>query len=1057
MRVAVLGPLTVEHDGQPVVIGGQRLRALFVRLALEPGRWVSAGSLLAALWDGDDGPTDPVNALQSSVSRLRRLLPDPLLLETSSSGYRLAVQPRDVDALRFEELADRGRAALTHGNPEEAIDALQAAHDLWRGPALADLDGSGFAQPYVSRLEERKRAADEDRYEAALLLGRQAEVIGELEAIVAAEPLREHAASQLIRALAAAGRQSDALAAYGRTRTALVEELGLDPSPELSAAHQSVLNGPPPPAPLTPQPSATRTNLPTALTSFVGRGDELDRLQQLLSTHRLVTLTGPGGAGKTRLAIAAGQRADDVPAGVWLVELAPVSDPDELAAAALGALSARETNLLEQLPPGGRDALSRLVDLLSGRRALLVLDNCEHLVEGAARLADRLLASCPLLRILATSREPLAIFGEAICPVLPLGMPKEGMAASQALQFPSVRLFADRAAAVSPGFAVDEQTVTSVIEICRRLDGLPLAIELAAARLRTLPVDVVAARLVDRFRLLTGGSRTAVARHQTLRSVVSWSWELMTDEERRLAESLAVFHGGVMVDSATAVSGTGPDETLELLATLADKSILQPVGHAMRWRMLETLREYGAERLSAQHRTDQVRAAHAEYFCSLVERCEPWLRGPTQMECVRTLSAERDNLTAALRFSIDSNDVATAVRFGAGLAWFWHLVGMEAEAAGWLNQILALPAAADQPGYGVAVVGWAFSLVGGGEWDQNKSQAMDYAAEYYRGAFGTGHPLLAMAEPGLELLLGDPGKALAAIERQMNHPDPWARAALQLVRGLIAENDGDLGSLRDSSARALEGFRAAGDAWGTAMALASSGAVAILDGELEVAIAHFGEAIDMLSELGSPDDVAYLLMRRALVRYRADDREGAAADLKRAHDLAEQRGSSSILAMTEFAMGQQLWEDSGPEEGRAFISAAIQRAERAPNVAPQALASMYCALAGIETSAHRLDDAVTHLTKAWKLALDSRDMPVVAITGVKIAELAAAEGEPALAARLLGASDSVRGAPDLSDPDAPALLATASAAVGELAEIELAAGRVLPREKALALLESRLR
>ncbi len=1054
MRVAVLGPLTVEHDGQPVVIGGQRLRALFVRLTLEPGRWVSAGSLLAALWDGDDGPADPVNALQSSVSRLRRLLPDPLLLETSSSGYRLAVQPHDVDAVRFEELADRGRAALSHGNPEEALEALGEARGLWRGPALADLDGSGFAQPHVSRLEELKRAADEDRYEAALQLGRQAEVIGELEAIVAAEPLREHAASLLVRALQAAGRQSDALAAYGRTRTALIEELGLDPSPELSAAHQSILTGPPPPA---RPPSATRTNLPTALTSFVGRGGELDRLRQLLRTHRLVTLTGPGGAGKTRLAIAAGQRADEVPAGVWLVELAPVSDPDELAAAALGALSARETNLLEQSPPGGRDALSRLVDLLSGRRALLVLDNCEHLVEGAARLADRLLASCPLLRILATSREPLAIFGEAICPVLPLGMPSEGMTAAQALQFPSVRLFSDRAAAVSPGFAVDDQTVASVIEICRRLDGLPLAIELAAARLRTLPVDVVAARLVDRFRLLTGGSRTAVARHQTLRSVVSWSWELMTDEERMLAEALAVFHGGVMVDSATAVSGTGPDETLELLTTLADKSILQPVGHAMRWRMLETLREYGAEQLSAQHRTDQVRVAHAEYFCSLVERYEPWLRGPAQMDCVRELSMERDNLAAALRFSIDSNDVATAVRFGAGLAWYWHLVGMEAEAAGWLSQILALPGAAEQPGYGVAVVGWAFSMVGGGQWDEHKTEAAELAAAYYRGGFGSGHPLLALAEPGLELLLGDQGKALGAIERQMSHPDPWARAALQLVRGLIAENDGDLGSLRDSSARALEGFRASGDAWGTAMALASSGAVAILDGELPVAIAHLGEAVDMLSELGSPDDVAYLLMRRALVRYRADDREGAAADLQRAHDLAEQRGSSSILAMTEFAMGQQLWEESGPDEGRAFISAAIQRAERAPHVAPQALASMYCALAGIETAAQRFDDAVTHLTKAWKLALDSRDMPVVAITGVKIAELAAADGEPALAARLLGASDSVRGAPDLSDPDPPALLAAVSAAVGAMAETELVTGRALPREEALALLESRLR
>ena len=375
-----------------------------------------------------------------------------------------------------------------------------------------------------------------------------------------------------------------------------------------------------------------------------------------MASSRLVTLTGPGGAGKTRLAIAAAKAATDVPAGVWMVELAPVNDPGDLPAAVLGALSARETNLLDAMSATERDALGRLVDLLSGRRLLLLLDNCEHLVEAAARLADHLLTHCPQLRILATSREPLSIFGEAICPVLPLGMPGYGLTAERALEFASVRLFADRADAVRPGFAVDAETVAAVVEICRRLDGLPLAIELAAARLRTLPIDVVAARLADRFRLLTGGSRTAVARHQTLRSVVAWSWELLTADERRLAESLAVFHGGLTVESAMAVSDAGYDDTLELLVALADKSILQPVsGKALRWRMLETLREYGAEQLAAQGRTDEVRAAHAGYFCALAEEAEPRLRAPEQMAYVHALGAERENLNAALRFTIDSS------------------------------------------------------------------------------------------------------------------------------------------------------------------------------------------------------------------------------------------------------------------------------------------------------------------------------------------------------------------------------------------------------------------
>ena len=995
MRIAILGSLVVEDDGRPIVIGGHRLRALFVRLALDPGHWVTAPALLEALWEDAESPSDPLNALQSLVSRLRRLLPDPLLLESSASGYRLRIAADDVDVSRFESWAGQGRSALARGDAEGAAAALEEARLLWRGQPFADLDAT-FTQPYASHLEQLSRSADEDRYEAALQLGRHAEIVPELEAVVAAEPLREHAAAQLIRALSAAGRQADALSAYERTRTALVEELGLDPSPELSAAHQAVLVGAP-----APRPTTARTNLPTALTSFVGRAAELEQLKQLLGSHRLITLTGPGGAGKTRLAIAAGQQASDVPAGVWLVELAPVSDPDELAAAALGALSARETNLLEQVPPTGRDAVSRLIDLLNGRRVLLVLDNCEHLVDGAARLAEKLLANCPLLRILATSREPLAIFGEAICPVLPLGMPANGMTPGQALEFASVRLFADRATAVSPGFSVNDETVAPVIEICRRLDGLPLAIELAAARLRTLPVDVVAARLIDRFRLLTGGSRTAVPRHQTLRSVVAWSWELLTPSERHLAEALAVFHGGVTVESAMAVSNVDADETLELLTALADKSILQPAGQVMRWRMLETLREYGAEQLSRQGRTDATRASHAAYFCTLSEQAEPRLRSHEQMEYVRILGAERDNLSAAMRFSVDRSDVRTAVRFAAALGWYWHLVGGEAEAAGWCSQILELPGAQQEPGFDISIVGWAFAIVGMGEIDDHRERARHFAEEAAKGDLTSGHPLLALIEPGLALMLGDEEEAKRAIQRHLSHPDPWARASLHLVRGLIAENAGDLTELRHSSNAALEGFREAGDRWGVAMSLANSGAVSIIDGELKQAIAQFREAVDLLRDLGSADDIAYLLLRCAMAQDRSGDRVGASASLREAHDLAEQRGSSSLVAMTEFALGQQLYEQD-PEAGRKRILETIARSDITGHVAPQALSSIHCALAAMDTAEGRFDEALMSLVTAWKLAIDSHDMPVVALTGVKIAELACAQGEVALAAPSAG-------------------------------------------------------
>ncbi len=1055
MRVDLLGPLAVEHDGLPVTIGGQRLRALFVRLALEPGRWVSASALVDDLWeadaaDGSGSPADPLNALQSLVSRLRRLLPEPGLLESSASGYRLALAPDDVDATRFDETVARGRAALRRGDPGAAATLLDDARTLWRGVPLADLDGAAFTQPYASHLEQLHLGAQEDRREAVLQLGRGAELIPELEALVGAEPLHERSAAQLVRALAAAGRQADALAAFERTRTALVEELGLDPSPELAAAHQSVLVGatPPPPA------EQRRNNLPTALTSFVGRDAELDRLERLMAASRLVTLTGPGGAGKTRLSIAAATRATDVPAGVWLVELAPVNDPGDLPAAVLGALSARETNLLDPMTQTERDPVSRLVDLLSGRRLLLVLDNCEHLVEAAARLADHLLTHCPGLRILATSREPLAIFGEAICPVLPLGMPEYGLTAERALEFASVRLFADRADAVRPGFAVDDETVASVVEICRRLDGLPLALELAAARLRTLPVEVVAERLADRFRLLTGGSRTAVARHQTLRSVVAWSWELLTDAERRLAESLAVFHGGITVESAMAVSGTGYDDTLELLVALADKSILQPVSSkSLRWRMLETLREFGTEQLTAQGITDQVRAAHAAHFCALAEDAEPRLRTPEQMTTVRALTAERDNLTAALRFTIDGPDVPTAVRLGAALAWYWHLVGGEVEARSWLAQILALPDAARQPGAEVAVVGWTLSLIGSASDPSSyRERALELVDQLGSAAAASRHPLAVMLRPGLALLSEDEEGAKAAIAEGMSHPDPWARAGLQLIRGLLAENSGDQPGVREANALALAGFREAGDGWGTAMALATSAGVAVLDGDLGSAVEQYDEAVELLEKLGSADDVSYLLLRGAMALERHGEPERARAYLAHARSLASERGAFSIQLMTDFAFAHQLTADGDHHAARAVVLDGIERARNAANVAPQALASMYFALAELDRQLGNTAEAYEHLAIAWERACESHDMPIVAITGVKLAELVLASGEPLLAARLLGASDAIRGAPDLSDPDAKALIAAACEAEGPAAERELLTGRAMARPDALALL-----
>jgi DNA-binding SARP family transcriptional activator len=516
LRIAILGPLEVRAgSGPPVEVAGPRLRRLLVRLALDPGRVVTGGQLVDAVWD-EDPPAGAADALQALVSRLRRLLPGAV--ESHPSGYRLAVPAEAVDAVRFETLALAGREQLGRG-PVRARALLGEALDLWRGPALAEVAEAGFAGPAVARLEDLRLRGLEDRVEADLAGDR---LVAELEELVAAHPLSERLGGQLLRALAATGRQADALAAYERLRSRLAEELGIDPSPELRAVHVAVLRGElaPPAAPAAGR--AANTNLRAPITSFVGRGDDLTRILASFAGARLVTLTGPGGAGKTRLAgEAAARLLERMPDGVWMVELGSVVDPVDLPQAVLSLFGARELRLLA--PPGTTAVapLDRLVEAIGGRQLLLVVDNCEHLVAAAAALVDQLLARCPGLSVLATSREPLGIAGEVLHPVGPLAVPEGEVSPAEALDWPAVRLLADRGAAARPGFAVDQATLGPVLRICRALDGLPLAIELAAARLHALTPELVAARLDDRFRLLADGRRPGAGRHQTLRAVIS--------------------------------------------------------------------------------------------------------------------------------------------------------------------------------------------------------------------------------------------------------------------------------------------------------------------------------------------------------------------------------------------------------------------------------------------------------------------------------------------------------------------------------------------------------
>jgi predicted ATPase/DNA-binding SARP family transcriptional activator len=1061
VRVAMLGPLVVRSgDGRPVEVGGARLRALLVRLALDPGRPVSVDALVDGLW-GASPPAGAVNALQSLVSRLRRALPPDgptgaAPVGSEPAGYRLDLDRDQVDAHRFERLALQGRAALEAGAPDLAAAVLQEALALWRGPALADALDAPFAAAPAARLEELRRAALEDLLEAKLALGRHAEVLAELEALVAAHPLRERLRGQQMRALYGAGRQAEALAVYQATRRALAEELGVDPAPELEAVHLAVLRGDPglavaaaPGGGPAGNGDGRRTNLRAQLTTFVGRDREVGRVGELVAGSRLVTLVGPGGSGKTRLAAESATRLlDRLPDGAWMVELAPLHDPLDLPHAVLAALGAVQAPGLEPAvgEPGGdltveglawREGTARLVERLRPRKLLLVLDNCEHLVAAAARLADELLAACPELRVLATSREPLGITGETLCPVPPLPVPPGGATLPEALRFPAVRLLADRAAAVRPGFSVDGTNLAAVTAICHRLDGMPLAIELAAARLRSLQPAQLAERLDDRFRLLTGGSRTSLPRHQTLRAVVDWSWELLAEPERVLARRLAVFPGGATIESAEAVCAWGalrPDEVIDLLAALVDKSLLE-VSAQGRYRMLETVRAYAAERLDQAGEAAEAGGRHAAWFLALAERADPLLRGAGQLEWLARLRAEEDNLLAALRWAVEAQDAEAALRLGVALGWYWVLSDNHAQAVALLGEALGLPperlrqAPRDALALAHGYLALHSSVLGDAAGGQRAfaaaieaGQGLDPAASH--------HPMAGLLRPIIDAFLTWQHDGEAAmrerIAHELEHPDPWIRAATRLARGIFAANlggDHDVAE-RDLSA-ALERFEAVGDRWGVSIAAGGLAEGRSMRGDHRAAVTTRELALRLMGELAANgNEVVEARVRLGVERARAGDLDAARADLE--HALGEARRNASA-PLEAFALGglAELHGRAGDlDRARAGYRLGLARLAEgmSPSLSLSAMrAPLLFGLGHVALLAGEPHDAEAHYREAFALCSGTPDLPLLAEAIDGLAEVAFAGGDAERAATLLGAAIAVRGAPNRSQPETVAL------------------------------------
>ncbi|MGI5158115.1 BTAD domain-containing putative transcriptional regulator [Microbispora sp. CA-102843] len=1008
MRIGILGPLRVTDAH----IRGARLRVLLIRLALEPGKVVTAERLVDDLWE--EPPANPVAALHSLVSRLRRELHKglPSVVVSHPAGYLLDVPPREIDAAEFEHLVRAGRAER---DPRRAAAFLRSALSLWRGAALADAAGLPFARVAAARLEELRLSALESRVTADLAVADATAggaLVAELEEIVAAHPLREPFHALLMRALCAAGRRGDALEAFERVRRRLADELGVDPGQELRAAHLEALRDPPAP-PASPE-RTVRGNVPAPVTSLVGRRDDVARVRSLLSAARLVTLTGPGGAGKTRLAVeVAGGLA--AASGVWLVELAAAGDPAEVAAAVRAtvpptvppAAPEPDGDIVERTAASPLDAL---VEALAGRELVLVLDNCEHVVDGAAAVAERLLAGVPGLRILATSREPLDVPGEHLHPVRPLALPGDGVAAAQALEFPAVTLFAERASAARPGFAVDDSVVADVVAVCRELDGLPLAIELAAARLRSFTVRQLAEAVGERLTLR--GSRTAGPRHRTLRAVIDWSWGLLSPEERVALRRLSVFAGGATAEAALRVCGAD----LETVAGLVDRSlvvVVEPDGLAdraarVRYRLLETVRAYAAERLEEAGEARAVRDRHLGFFLASAEESEPGLRTADQLRLLAMLDAERGNLDAALGHAVRTGQERPALRLFTARLWAWTVRGRGDEAAGWARAIRAALGEDAPPGLELPHMVCVLLASDG-----------PYAPpEALRVVEESGHPVALWAWiAGVRPAGGAVEhwrRALAAMRAFEDHEEPWARATALLMGGIGEFEYGRAGA-RAAEAwlrEALAGYRALGERWGLSLTLYWLSLAAENRGDAGEALTLLEEAAELAGLIGGMEAVPVPLMLRvrlAQLRARTGDLAGAELELAHAGEVAGRTGDRLASARVRQAAGEVARRRGVFGEAEGLLVEALELVGGQAGVPAQFLATVHAELARVRAERGDRQAAWRSLRSALEWSGRAGDETVRAMVLEAVAEWCAGGGDLSRAALLAGAARTLRG------------------------------------------------
>jgi predicted ATPase/DNA-binding SARP family transcriptional activator len=938
VEVSLLGPLQVEADGRPVVIGAAKERAALELLALHPGRTVRTDEVIEALW-GTGPPRSARKTVQTYVAALRRVLPAGVI-ETEPAGYRLAIEPDQVDVARFEQSVRLAGAALSVGDTEAAVGYLEDGIALWRGSPVEDLAAHPPGMAEAARLDELLRGAEEDLYEAQLALGRHHRLAADLEAAVSREPLRERRWGQLMLTLYRCDRQADALRAYQQLRATLGDSLGIEPSPSLAALERSILlqapelAGPPGPAGTAggsarygpAVASAPTGNLPGSLSSFVGRDDEVARVAHLLEGFRLVTLTGPGGVGKTRLAAEvaralAGRWAD----GVRLIELAGVdsagvdstgvdSTEEERVAVARAAALVLGVRTRTQRPDE-----ARLAAALQDSSMLIILDNCEHLLEACAQLARAVAQGCAGVHVLTTSREPLGIPGERVFTVPTLSVPAAGAPDSveELARFGAVQLFADRAQAQDESFRLDRANAPVIASICRRLDGIPLAVELASARLRSLPLREIERRLDRRFDLLKAPRSGLIPRHRTLLATVEWSYNLLGETEKAVLGRLSVFRSGWDLDAAAAVCAgeeVDPDQVADAIASLADKSLVQAerTSVGIRYGLLETVRLFAEQQLEkdAGDESRQVRAAHAATYLDLARRAAPHLAGPGLAQWLARLDLEHDNLRAALAyFSTSPADADRGLQLCVALTGYWYIRADIPEALEALDA--ALRHATDprhDAGRAAACSAAGLFLAAGGDWPpalQRYQESLELATKV-----------------GDDVVLAQALRGLSKVVQQSAGDDEraceLAGEAVQAARRAGSVEEVGRALERQAGALYIRGWRAA----------QRRGGAMLRPADWERVDRGFREALDHFQISGDQQMIAQALTNFASVELSEHRLDSAKRHLDAAFPLAADLRDDGLIPFIISDFGDHARQRGDYAAARRYFTDALRRFRR---------------------------------------------------------------------------------------------------------------------------------